>query len=710
MNYEERLINVLMLSSFYKEKPNKERFKYLLLEPIIIISIDNAKEISKQELIEYINELFDYKTNVSEKIVDYFHHSSNSLKYNKSNKSYSLNILNNEINNKLNEYRYIYLSNQNKIKELKSFILDKINKELSLEEDILESLYKFFMKSFTVNDKDTPLSYSDIDKNIANVLSECYEKRESYIDIFKNIVKGMAILKSIQNYKNSNFIDDKKPIIYLDNIFISNIFGWCEYIYFDSALLILETLKEFKFDIAIHEITIDLILEHINNARNIPANSVDMKSSFYYMVHFDYSNKKVVDIMSCPLQNIQNIVIRKIEENNIKIKKGMHLIDIETNKELCEKIHRFRKNLNEQKGDYRNIKDKQTLYDATIIKCFNKNDRTKINKLSNMQEIFLTYQRAIINNTAFKTDYTLYNPIMNVNAFMNLLLLETIISNISNIKLNENLINIFIINSYSPILSSEFTNFMNKILSETSFNEEEKDELLALINDKDIKHFIIQNGSDHKKTLNCIREKEREKYRKIEEANKKIEETNIENEKIRKDKEKSEAEKNKVLKENERLINIIKKKEIGDKIDKYHNIFRKSRERKIKRRNIKITKTACVILISALIFILEFIIFKNIDTIKIFMEKYFGGIMEFNADLFKCISIVVGIFFIVAFTFIININNSKNIVNKNKKKSNILQNKDINYHNRDVNNFQGNTINNYYGSSNNNNKKEDKEQ
>ena len=706
MNYEERLINVLMLSSFYKEKPNKERFKYLLLEPIIIISIDNAKEISKQELIEYINELFDYKTNVSEKIVDYFHHSSNSLKYNKSNKSYSLNILNNEINNKLNEYRYIYLSNQNKIKELKSFILDKINKELSLEEDILESLYKFFMKSFTVNDKDTPLSYSDIDKNIANVLSECYEKRESYIDIFKNIVKGMAILKSIQNYKNSNFIDDKKPIIYLDNIFISNIFGWCEYIYFDSALLILETLKEFKFDIAIHEITIDLILEHINNARNIPANSVDMKSSFYYMVHFDYSNKKVVDIMSCPLQNIQNIVIRKIEENNIKIKKGMHLIDIETNKELCEKIHRFRKNLNEQKGDYRNIKDKQTLYDATIIKCFNKNDRTKINKLSNMQEIFLTYQRAIINNTAFKTDYTLYNPIMNVNAFMNLLLLETIISNISNIKL----IDIFIINSYSPILSSEFMNFINKTLSETSFNEEEKDELLALINDKDRRHFIIENGIDHKKTLTYIREREKEKDKKIEETNKKVEETNIENEKIRKDKEKSESEKNKVLKENERLINIIKKKEIGDKIDKYHNIFRKSRERKIKRRNIKITKTACVILISALIFILEFIIFKNIDTIKIFMEKYFGGIMEFNADLFKCISIVVGIFFIVAFTFIININNIKNIVNKNKKKSNILQNKDINYHNRDVNNFQGNTINNYYGSSNDNNKKEDKEQ
>lgn len=602
MNYEEKLINVLMLSSFYKEKLNIEKVKYLFLEPIIIRAIDNAKEISKQELIEYINKLFDYENNISEKIVDSFHR-SNYLKYDKINKSYSINISDNEINNKLNEYRYMYLLNQNKIENLKLFILDKINNELSLENDILKYLYDFFIKSFTINDKDTLLSYSDIDKNIANVLSECYEKRENYIETFKNIVQGMAILKSIQNYKNSNFIDDKKPIIYLDNIFISNIFGWCEYIYFDSALLILETLKEFKFDIAIHEITIELILEHINNARNIPANSVDIKSSFYYMVHFDYSNKKVVDIISCSLQNIQNIVISKIEEYGIKIKKGMRLIDIETNKELCEKIHRFRKKLNEQRGDYRDIKDNQTLYDATIIKYFNKNDRTKINKLSNMQEIFLTYQRAIINNTTFKSKYTLYNPIMNVSIFMNLLLLETIISNISNVKLNENLIDIFIINSYSPILSLEFMNFMNKTLSETSFTEEEKNELLALINDRDRKSYIIKNGSDHKKTLNYIREKEREKDRKIEEANKKVEETNLENEKIRKDKEKSDAEKNEVLKENERLINIIKKKETGDKIDKYRNMMRNGREGKIKRRNIKIIKIACVILVSALIFI-----------------------------------------------------------------------------------------------------------
>ena len=677
MNYEERLINVLMLSSFYDKKYNtKKRGKYLLLEPIIIMAIGNAEGISKQELIRYISEFIDYDNKISEKIVDSFYsYSSNFVKYNKKSKTYLLNISNDEVNSELGKYRHIYILNQNIVKDLKLFILDKINKEISLEEDILESLYKFFMKSFTVNDKDTPLSYSDIDKNIANVLSKCYEKRESYIDIFKNIVQGMAILKSIQNYKNSNFIDDKKPTIYLDNIFISNIFGWCEYIYFDSALLILETLKEFKFDIAIHEITIDLILEHINNARNIPANSIDMKSSFYYMVHFDYSNKKVVDIMSCPLQNIQNIVIRKIEEeNNIKIKKGMHLIDTETNKELCEKIHRFRKNLNEQKGDYRDIKDKQTLYDATIIKYFNKNDRTKINKLSNMQEIFLTYQRAIINNTAFKTDYTLYNPIMNVNAFMNLLLLETIISNISNIKL----IDIFIINSYSPILSSEFMNFINKTLSETSFNEEEKDELLALINDKDRKHFIIKNGSDHKKTLTYIREREKEKDKKIEETNKKVEETNIENEKIRKEKEKSDieneklknaieksdAEKNKVLKENERLI---KEKETRNKIDKYRDIFRASRERKIKRRNIKRKNIICLIVISILIsVVIYYLLINHLNIIKEFINNIIPDIVKGFKNYIIIPDIVTGIIiFIIVnpITFLL-----KNIYDKIKKK------------------------------------------
>ncbi|TKZ35484.1 hypothetical protein [Brachyspira catarrhinii] len=96
------------------------------------------------------------------------------------------------------------------------------------------------------------------------------------------------------------------------------------------------------------------------------------------------------------------------------------------------------------------------------------------------------------------------------------------------------------------------------------------------------------------------------------------------------------------------------------------------------------------------------------------MEKYFGGIIEFNIDLFKYISIIVGVFFIVAFAFIININSSKNIFKKNNKKSYTLQNKDNNYqNNRDVNNTQGNTYHNcnFYNSSYNDIKEDkDKEQ
>lgn len=506
MNYEEKLINVLMLSSFYNEKFNGERVKYLLLEPIIIITINRRSEISKQNLTEYINELFDYKTDISEKIVDYFHHSSNIVKYNREKKSYSLDITNNE-KIKLNEYERMYSSNTSHIQNLQSFLSNKINDQLA-EEDILKYLYNFFINSFTINRNDKN-DISSIYKNIANILCECYEKKEKHITIFQNIVRGMAILKSMQSYKNSNFIDDKKPIIYLDNIFISNIFGWCEYIYYDSALLILKTLKEFKFDIVINEITIDLILEHVNMARKI-RNNVDINSPFYYIVHFDYSNKDVVNIMNCQDSNIYNIIIRKIEEYGIKIKKGMTFIDANKNKELYEKIHQFRKNLNEQKGSNRYISDKQTLYDATIINYFRKNDKTKINKLSNMQEIFLTYQRAIINNTIYKASYTLYNPIMNINTFINLLLVETIVSNISNIKL-EDLINIVIMNSYSDILSLEFKKFMQDTISEISISEEEKDELLAIVNDRDRKFYIIENESNPQKILTYIKKEIKKK-------------------------------------------------------------------------------------------------------------------------------------------------------------------------------------------------------
>lgn len=255
------------------------------------------------------------------------------------------------------------------------------------------------------------------------------------------------------------------------------------------------------------------------------------------------------------------------------------------------------------------------------------------------------------------------------------------------------------------------TNDAKKIISNIS---------CATCVDSDRNIGILKKEDENKIVSNIIEYKNKyiEKVIEVEKANKKVEETNIENEKLRKEKEQSDRDKNEVLKENEKLIKekeeykkSKKLTEIRLEIEKDHN---KKREYiKTKRRNIKIKKIACVILISALISTLEFIIFKNIDTIKIFMEKYFVNIMEFNIDLFKYISIVIGIFFIVAFT--ININNSKNIVKKNTKKFDILQNKSNNYcNNRDVNNSQGNNIYhncniNNYNNSSDNDRKENKD-
>lgn len=129
---------------------------------------------------------------------------------------------------------------------------------------------------------------------------------------------------------------------------------------------------------------------------------------------------------------------------------------------------------------------------------------------------------------------------------------------------------------------------------------------------------------------------------------------------IKKDKEKSDLEKNKVLNENERLI---KEKEEAEKnrklaevrleIEKDH--YKKREYIKTKRRNIKIKKNACVVLISALISILIFILIKNNEYIKIFIDK--------NRKVPNIVTGIIIFIIVNLITFLL-----KNIYDKIKKK------------------------------------------
>lgn len=226
---------------------------------------------------------------------------------------------------------------------------------------------------------------------------------------------------------------------------------------------------------------------------------------------------------------------------------------------------------------------------------------------------------------------------MHVRRFVTLLITENIILNIND---NSKLLEYVLYNSYSDLLTEKLLQLLKNVHEDKKINTDDAKKIISNIScatciDSDRNIEILKNEDENKIVSNIIKYKDkyREKVIEVEEANKKIEDANIEKEKIREEKEKSDieneklknaieksdAEKNKVLKENERLI---KEKETRNKIDKYRDIFRASRERKINRRNIKIKKIACIILISALISTLIFIFIKNNkDIIRIFTYK-----------------------------------------------------------------------------------------
>ena len=594
MDYQERIINILMLSDFYK-KQNFDRGGYLLLEPIIIRLIGDKKNIIRKDLISYISDFILSNDLIIEQILDRFFDLSNLLMYNKKNKCYYLNLSDSKIVNKINEYNSLYLSYKSDMLEFKIFLENNIDQNISIEKDIYEYIYHFFVDSFLC-EANTTSNYSNIDKNIANILNECYEKNIKYILIFKKIIQGIAIIKAMQTYKKSNVIMENKPTLYVDNVFISNIFGWCDDMYQENDLLALNILRdEFNFKIAIHEITIDLLLDYVDTAINLPQNKIDITSLFYYIRYPNYLNDNVFNINDYNISDINNAMIERIKEHHkIEIKKGLNYILPEDHKVLYDNVHNFRKNLNLERGNYRDINEKQTIYDVTIINRHSKLDRTKINSLQNMYEIFLTHQRAIINNTIYKPKYNLYNPIMNIKLFINLLLVETIINNI---KQSNELLNIIVINYYSKILSSEFVHFINKTINDTNISDKDRKELLSLIVDKDRKNMVIKYGSNHLEILEKIKNDRNDLNEKI----------NL-NEKALEEKDKALEEKDKALEEKDRALK-----------EKDMIIFRNQLEEEHKQKRIRIDnirkcikiKNILLIIIPIIIFLILLIIFRS---------------------------------------------------------------------------------------------------
>ncbi|WP_297277606.1 hypothetical protein [uncultured Brachyspira sp.] len=562
LDYKYILTNILNIANFYS-KEKKEKGQYLLLEPIIVHLVGRSGEISKKELESSINSFFQSDNNITIKIID-FYTSKKIINLNRENDTYSL-YNSEEVINLFNNYNNLYNENYFKINELSTIFLQNISKSVEETINVTKNLYHFFNDTLNNNVDNTNLIY----KNIANILNLLYEHSYQGLDTIKNIIKGMIIIKAIENYKKSSLKEKNKPRIYLDNIFITNLFGWCDAPFYESSILTLEILNEFNFQVCVHNITLELVLDYLVSAKNYQ-NNLTVNSLFYNIINPDYNNKNHIQTRTKDLVNIKNDIFKALENYNIKIIDNFFLKKESDDPELYKRVHESRQSRNVLKGGIGVISEKQTLYDFTIILLYRNLNITKSN-LNNIDTIFITYQKPITENIDYK-EYNLYSKIMPVSTFINLLLLESIISNIQEI---DKFIDIVLINSYSNVLHSEFINYINNVQKEVNITEEEKNTLLMLKTDKDKKDIIIKNDSNPTLILEELNEREKKLIEK-------------------KDKEKQEA-----LDKKDR-----EKKEALDKKDKEKQDALYENEKKYKRDKL-IFKVVIIILFSILLFIVS---------------------------------------------------------------------------------------------------------
>ena len=512
MDYKDILINILCLSYFHNKNTSTQ---YLLLEPIVIRKIFLENSISKEDFKKYMLHFINDET-IVEQIFNYY--ISNKLIINKNNCCVINNLYDKE---KINQYNAIYTENSNYINSIETFLIKEIDKDIIKNKNILEYFYSFLINILII-DNDLKTSISDIDRIISFTINEVItNENNNYRNIIRNIIKGIVILKAVKNSTKSNILESNKIRIYVDNIFITNLFAWCEEVYHNSTILTLQALQLLDFDVSVHDITVELITRYVESAKKQNINKIRRNSLAYNIIFGDYNNKKFVDVRKSPPYLINNIIIENITNNGIKIVKGFKYEDKEKNIELYNKIHDTRKKINLLKKKRNSLEEKQTLYDYTIILLYDSIDYSVINKLTNMKNIFLTFQNAIINNVIYKTT-DLYKPIMNTNIFVNLLLIESIVSNIQKYS---NLVDIIVTNSYAQILGDSINTFIENVYKDSDINKEQKEHLFDLTKLKPIQKIIIESNMEPKivenKIINEIEKKEKEKEEALDEKERK---------------------------------------------------------------------------------------------------------------------------------------------------------------------------------------------
>lgn len=475
MKHEKIILNMLLLSEFTKLESNStDKHRFLLLEPLIIDLLDGEKAKTHKNILDDLDSFKpDNNTiyNLLEKYKD------DKIIFNKDQNLYSLEK-SEKVKDKISKYNKKRETKKSEWNTFKNYALRVISKSkhTSINEfNIDEHFFNFYTEILYTNIPDMPnrkLFNKDVNIEIGLFLEECHknENSECFL-VMENLLQGIFRTKAVLcgiNGLNSG----KLPIIYLDNVFMSNLFGWCNNMHYYSCKMIFEQLKSNKFKLKIHNETFDIIIKSIRKCKKMIANkrSISYDTYFHYMKNIE-PNNIVFDINKIPLANMNNSLIEKLKEYEIAYDPDELGIDADSNDPKYTEIENARKQIN----DAYYVSESQTDYDYKIVKNYGTNTSISENTLSNMKEIFLTYQQAIIKSAYNNSEDITYTPIMSVRKFSKLLLLENSVNNNNNSKLLQAIIK----ETYSNDLSKSIIDFLTKVLEDAHISDPDKKLIIA---------------------------------------------------------------------------------------------------------------------------------------------------------------------------------------------------------------------------------------
>lgn len=489
MEVREKIILMLLLSNFFEEKDNKIKNKFLLLEPLVIYFLQNLEECTKNNFILFLQD-FNIDNDIIFSFLDYLT-SNNNIKYNKYNDTYKL--LSSEEVTKLNSKIILSNTEWQKFVNCAENIIER-NNLINIKRNGFDTcFFNFFY--FLFYDNNNSNTFSDINLDIAIILEDIkknYGDDNKYYNIIEKVMHGISIVKAISYKKN---INNTLPIIYIDNVLLGNIFGWCDNIRYKTVNSIINYLKNSSFKIKIHKETLDVIYTSIQKYLTVKNSNKNIKIGTLYHYFKSPDPKNVfLDINKIPLASIKNRIISKLKSVGIEINKQSLNITVDKSDDLYINIKKIRDdmylvdNSTIENGEIE-IKpsEEQTNYDYKIVKYYSK----KIDDMqyNNIDEIFLTYQKAILKSLQYNQNEYIYSNIMWVKQFIKISILDNTISNISiNAELYKNLI----FDYFNNILSNEVIEKLNNILSNQTISDDDKELLLGYAADTDNWDEIIR--------------------------------------------------------------------------------------------------------------------------------------------------------------------------------------------------------------------------